>query len=155
AAVNEKTPPHGRNRTAGDFTTPPASVRGRRAAVKKKQEKASPADPCGAATARRSVPPPDVRGVLASAAWRRAGVKELPVAGAAARPKLSEGGGRGPEQVGRAAMRALLRISEWAFRLLALAALTPTAACQWAVGWGVGSPAVFGQLLADLWHSRR
>ena len=49
-------------------------------------------------------------------------------------------------------MRALLRISEGAFWLLALAALAPTAACQWVMGKAVGSPAVFGQFLTHLWH---
>ena len=52
-------------------------------------------------------------------------------------------------------MRALLRVSEGAFWLLALVALAPTAACQWAAGRGLGSPAVFGQFLADLWHFGR
>jgi len=52
-------------------------------------------------------------------------------------------------------VRALLRINEGVFWLLALLALAPTAACQWAAGKGLGSPAVFGQLLTDLWHFGR
>ena len=52
-------------------------------------------------------------------------------------------------------MRALLRASEGAFWLLALVALAPPAACQWAVGWGVGAPVVFGRFLAGLWQFGR
>jgi hypothetical protein len=52
-------------------------------------------------------------------------------------------------------VRALLRVSEGAFWLLALVALAPTAACQWVVGKGVGSPAVFRKFLSDLWNSDR
>ena len=52
-------------------------------------------------------------------------------------------------------MRAMLPITEGVFWLLALVALAPTAACQWVIGKGVGSHAVFGQLLTDLWHFGR
>jgi hypothetical protein len=52
-------------------------------------------------------------------------------------------------------VRALLRITEGVFWLLALVALAPTAACPWVMGKGVGSPAVLGQFLTDLRHFGR
>jgi len=45
----------------------------------------------------------------------------------------------------------LWRIYTWAFWLLALLTLAPTAACQWVIGKCLRSPIVFRLFIAGLW----
>ena len=52
-------------------------------------------------------------------------------------------------------MWMLWTITEGLFWLLALLALAPMVACQWVIGKGVGSSAVFTQFLGDLAHFRQ